>query len=105
MREMFLVQMLLPLYDNAGRRVPSEHFLRLREELTERFGGVTAFVRSPAQGTWKENGGEVDRDEVVMCEVMVDPLDRTWWQAYRRTLEERFGQQELMLRAVPVERL
>ena len=102
---MFLVQMLLPLYDNAGRRVPHERFVQLRDELTDRFGGVTAFVRSPAQGTWKEDSGAVDRDEVVMCEVMVDPLDRGWWETYRKTLENRFGQRELMLRALPVERL
>ena len=37
-----------------------------------------------AQGTWKEDDGEVDRDEVVMCEVMVDPLERTRWADYRK---------------------
>ena len=102
---MFLVQMLLPLYDNAGRRVPHERFAQLRDELTERFGGITAFIRSPAEGTWKERSGEIDRDEVVMCEVVVDSLERVWWRNYRKTLEERFGQQELMLRALPLERL
>ena len=102
---MFLVQMLLPLYDGAGQRVPHGRFADLRSELTERFGGVTAFLRSPAQGMWKEEDGEVDRDEVVMCEVMVDPLDRSWWQAYRRTLEKQFGQRELMLRVIEIERL
>lgn len=103
---MFLVQMLLPLYDNAGRRVPHERFYQIRDELTERFGGVTAFLRSPAQGTWKEdNKGAVERDEVVMCEVMVDVLDRPWWADYRRTVETRFGQRELMVRALQVERL
>ena len=102
---MFLVQLLLPLYDNAGRRVPHERFAQLRDELTDRYGGVTAFLRSPAQGTWKEADGEVDRDEVVMCEVMVDALDRDWWGAYRRTLEERFGQRELIVRSLRLERL
>ena len=102
---MFLVQLLLPLYDNDGRRVPYERFAQLRDELTERFGGVTAFLRSPAQGTWKEDSGEVDRDEIVMCEVMVEALDRDWWGTYRRTLETRFGQRELVVRAMRSERL
>jgi len=62
-------------------------------------------LRSPAQGTWKEGDGEVDRDEVVMCEVMVDQVDRAWWARYRAQLEARFGQRELMMRATPVERL
>ena len=102
---MFLVQLLLPLYDNSGRRVPHERFAQLRDELTERYGGITAFLRSPAQGAWKEVNGEVDLDEVVMCEVMVQTLDRTWWDGYRRMLEERFGQRELVVRASPMERL
>ena len=97
--------MLLPVYDNSGRRVPHERFAQLRDELTERFGGVTAFLRSPAQGTWKEGGGEVDRDEVVMCEVLVERLDPTWWSDYRKTLEGRFGQRELMIRAIEAQRL
>lgn len=101
----FLVQLLLPLYDNAGHRVPHECFARVRDELTERYGGVTAFLRSPAQGTWKEGDGAVERDEIVMCEVMVDALDRAWWAQYRQNLEQQFGQEELIIRAADVERL
>jgi hypothetical protein len=102
---MYLVQLLLPLYDNAGRRVSHQHFAQVRDELTEVFGGVTAYMRSPAQGTWKPEDGVIDRDEVIMCEVMVEDLDRAWWTRYRAQLEDRFGQQELMLRATAVERL
>jgi hypothetical protein len=103
---MFLVQLLLPLYDNAGRRLAHEQFAAVRDELTERYGGFTAYLRSPAHGTWKQDrNGAVDRDEVVMCEVMVGDLDREWWAHYRRALEARFGQQEIVLRASPMERL
>ena len=102
---MHLVQLLLPLYDSTGRRVPHERFALVRDELTELFGGVTAYLRSPAQGTWKEGDGEVERDEVVMCEVMVEQVDRAWWSRYRAQLEARFGQQELLVRATPAERL
>ena len=102
---MFLVQLLLPLFDNAGRRLPHERFAQVRDELTDRYGGVTAYLRAPAQGTWKEDTGEVDRDEVVMCEVMVGELERDWWAGYRRTLERRFGQEEIVIRATALERL
>ena len=102
---MFLVQLLLPLYDNAGRRVPHDWFAAVRDELTERYGGVTAFLRSPAQGTWKENGGTVDRDEIVMCEVMVDELDESWWADYRAKLEAQFGQREVVVRALQFKKL
>jgi hypothetical protein len=36
---------------------------------------------------------------------MVDPLDRTWWKGYRHTLEERFRQEKLLVRALQVETL
>ncbi len=42
--------------------------VRSGAELIERFGGVTAFVRAPAVGLWKENAEDINRDEVVMFE-------------------------------------
>jgi hypothetical protein len=100
-----LVQLLLPLYDDAGRRIPRQRFDQVREELTQRFGGMTAYVRAPAEGTWKEQSGTVDRDDLIMCEVIVESLDRAWWARYRERLEALFGQRELLVRASPVERL
>jgi len=102
---MYLVQMLLPLYDPAGGRFPHTHFSAVREELTRQFGGMTAYLRSPAEGTWREPGGSIDRDEMVMCEVMVGELDRAWWSAYRKELEQRFKQEELVVRASALEKL
>jgi hypothetical protein len=66
---MHLVQILLPLYDNQKRPLDRGLFERVRGELTERFGGVTAHLRSPAVGAWKESDGEVARDDVVTYEV------------------------------------
>jgi hypothetical protein len=101
---MFLVQFLLPLYDNSGQRFGTDRFAAVTDELTDRHGGVTAYTRSPARGSWKE-GGEVDRDDVVMFEVMVDGLDRAWWTEYRKKLEQRFSQEEIVVRATAFERL
>ena len=36
---------------------------------------------------------------------MTDTLDRAWWRDYRRTLERRFAQEELVIRSQAVERL
>jgi hypothetical protein len=102
---MHLVQLLLPRCHNSGERIPAARFVEVREELTERFGGFTAYTRSPAEGAWKDDDGSVDRDEVIICEVMVEDLDRAWWARYRRTLESRFGQEELVARAIRVEML
>ncbi|MDP9347651.1 MAG: hypothetical protein M3P24_00675 [Gemmatimonadota bacterium] len=102
---MYLVQILLPLYDNQKRPLDRGLFERVRGELTERFGGVTAHLRSPAVGAWKEPDGDVARDDVVTYEVMAEALDRPWWGRYREELEARFRQEEVLVRALAVERL
>ena len=68
-------------------------------------GGVTAFVRSPAVGAWEDHSGDVQRDDVVLFEVMADHVDHGWWAAYRAQLEQRFQQDEVLVRAVRAERL
>lgn len=80
-------------------------FDRVRNELTERFGGVTAHRRSPAEGLWKDEGGAVSRDDVVIYEVMTEQLDREWWKQYSEDLARRFHQEEMMIRAINVEQL
>lgn len=102
---MYLVEFLLPTSDNHGTRVPRDEFDRVRRELTERFGGVTAFMQSPAMGLWEDESGEVRRDDLVSFEVMAETLDRDWWGNYREQLARRFRQQEIVMRASSFERL
>jgi hypothetical protein len=94
----YLVQILLPLYDNAGRRFPPDPFAQVRSDLAQRFGGLTAYSRAPAEGVWN-NGGEIKQDDIVVIEVMVEELDRPWWGNYRRQLAEFFRQDQIVLRA------
>lgn len=95
----YLIEVMLP----TG---PDTHALlaRVRDELTEAFGGVTLHVNSPAEGLW-DNDGEIDRDRIVVVEVMADELDTGWWASYRRELEARFKQEEIVVRATEVRRL
>ena len=102
---MHLIEILLPLYGNDGRRFPAERFGEVRSELLDHFGGLTAFTRSPAEGLWEAADGEKMRDEVVIFEVMADWIDRSWWRGYRSTLEHRFEQDEIVIRAREVDRL
>jgi hypothetical protein len=102
---MHLIQLLLPLHDNDGRAFPASHFQRVRAELTERFGGVTAFIRAPAVGLWQEDRGELNRDEVVLFEVLADELDKDWWSRYRQALQDEFRQDEVLIWAANVTRL
>jgi hypothetical protein len=101
-----LIQILLPIHARDGTPLPKEMFAKVRVELTERFGGVTAYSRSPATGLWKRDDDEaIERDQVIMVEVVVDVFDRDWWSAYREQLEQRFGQEEVLTRALAMERI
>jgi hypothetical protein len=93
-----LIQLLLPLYDNEGQAFPESQFAQVRKELTERFGGLTAYTRAPAQGLWQDAGG-TKRDDIVVFEVMVAELDRAWWADYRVRLEKSFRQELIVIRA------
>jgi hypothetical protein len=101
---MYLIQILLPLYDNDNVAFERQVYDRVRDELTKKFGGVTAFSNSPAEGIWKE-GGEVSRDRIIVLEVMSQELERAWWTPYRAELEARFRQEKLIVRATSFEQL
>ncbi|HEX8641087.1 MAG TPA: hypothetical protein VF704_08000 [Allosphingosinicella sp.] len=101
---MYVVEIFLPLSDNDGRAFPAEQWQWVRETLVERFAGLTAFSRSPAEGLWEAEEGR-SHDEIVILEVMAEALDRDWWRGFRDELERRFRQQEVVVRARRSERL
>ena len=102
---MHVIEIFLPLKRNDGSDQPRSLFAKVRAELVERFGGLTAFSRAPAEGLWEDEEGEVDRDQIVILEVVADELDRNWWTDFRRRLEQDFAQDEILIRASPSERL
>ena len=95
---MHLVQLLLALNNNAGKPLARELFVEVRNELVERFGGMTGYTRAPVRGLWQDNDQTV-HDDLVIYEVMVESLDADWWRQYRARLEKRFEQSELVVRA------
>src|SRR5579871_1899442 len=94
-----LVQVLLPVYDNRGARLPPALYQRLAAELTEVFGGVTTYTRAPAEGLWKDGGRGTSHDEIVIYEVMAKALDAEWWAGCRARLEQAFAQERIVIRA------
>ncbi len=102
---MHLVQILLPLYDNERQPFPREDYRLVRQELTERFGGLTVYRRAPAEGVWKVSDGEMTRDDIAIFEVMAPDLDKAWWRTYRHELEQRFRQEVIVIRAQPTQLL
>ena len=101
---MELVQIFIPLYDGQGKPFARSLYARERKKLTERFGGLTAYMQAPARGLWKD-GGKTKRDDLVIFEVMVPRLKRAWWTKYRRSLERTFKQKELLVRLQKVKLL
>ncbi|MUO79736.1 hypothetical protein GOZ80_08015 [Agrobacterium vitis] len=96
----FLIEILIPV-----TQALSDHGLgQIRSELTTRFGGVTLHANAPAEGLW-EDGGSVERDRIVIVEVMAEELERDWWAEYRKKLEGMLAQDEIVVRAIPIDRL
>lgn len=97
---MTLLQITLPLFDNDGRPLARDLFTRTLTELTDTFGGATAFTRAPAEGFWEQPDGAVKKDDVIVIEVQSETLDEAWWAAYKATLETRFRQKTVLIRAI-----
>jgi hypothetical protein len=102
---MHLIQILLPLYDNEGHSIPRKHFERTAAELSQRFGGLTAYTRAPAKGVWKKHGERTSRDDIIIYEVMCSRLQRRWWKAKRSELERIFRQEKILIRSHAITQL
>ena len=95
---MQLVQVFVPvIWKEDPSRFASE-VGQVVQELTERYGGATSFLRGAAQGLWKNDDGEVEADNVVVVEVQVSEVSIPWWSAFQTRLQRRFGQDEILVR-------
>lgn len=104
---MVLIQLLLPttIPDRPASENASAALAQTRAELTETFGGVTAYLRSPAKGIWTAPDGQPEQEDVVMLEIVAERFDRAWWRAYADRLAARFEQEVVHVRALPIEML
>ena len=103
--ETHCVELFLPLRKAGGEPIALDVYQALEDELTQRFGGVTAFSRAPARGRWTASGGRPTTDDIVIYEVMVRELDQQWWAQLRERLESELEQEEVLVRAHPIVRL
>lgn len=101
---MVLIQILLPIaHTTAGASDPQ--LAETARELGDAFGGLTAYVRSPAKGLWTSPRGRPEEDDVMMVEVVTHRFDRAWWKTYAAMLAGRFSQDVIHVRALPIELL
>lgn len=99
---MYLFQLLLPLQDNSGEPYPPKEFDALKNELASEHGGVTAHIQAPAEGLWRQDAGETDRDQIVIFEVITEQVDLQRWRRRRADLERRLRQEQIIIRYWPL---
>ena len=101
---MYLIEVLLPLANNQGKEFPAQTLRDIQDELSRKFGGLTAHSRAPAKGVWLRDREE-QQDDIVIIEVMTNELDTPWWHAFRRRVETLLAQDEILIRAHEIQRL
>ncbi len=101
---MICIQVFLPLLNGRDASRHARMIKNVKQELIEQFGGVTAFVNTPAEGAWRKHRRTVN-DRIVVIEVMTKRVNRAWWARYKRDLEKRLTQEEIVIRAIQVELL
>lgn len=94
----YLVEILLPKETGHGKPIGQKWFEDLLTELTGKFGGATSFMRAPGMGLWR-SGGETQRDNIAIIEVMAGELDLEYWKRLRERLERELSQEEVVLHA------
>ena len=80
--------------ERAARADGLAPLAQTRRELADRFSGLTAYLRSPAKGSWTAPDGHTEQDDVVMVEIVTETFDRAWWRTYAATLAARFRPRE-----------
>ena len=101
---MYLIQILIPLADNSGVPFSAETLQGIRLELSERFGGLTAYTRAPAKGIWT-SGAIEQTDDIVIVEVMTGDIEEDWWRGFRLRLEQLLRQKQLVIRVQDIKLL
>lgn len=91
------------MYDNEGEPFSNDLYKAIKVELTERFGGLTAYSRSPASGLWKNGEDEVTVDKVIVYEVIADDVEKKFWKSFKEILKAQFKQEDIVIRCTNIE--
>jgi hypothetical protein len=94
---MHLVQLLFLLYSVQAFHSNRKRFAEVRNELVDRFGGITAYTT--CSGDWTMARKRADfRDDLIIYEIIVEKLEEDWWRQYRALVENRFQQKSIVVR-------
>jgi hypothetical protein len=86
----------LPLEYNDGTAVEMEKFAAVKQQLLQRFGGVTYFPQAN-EGAWQSDD-VVYRDRIVIYRVLTDEAAaRDFLSALKTTLKDTFQQKSILI--------
>jgi mRNA-degrading endonuclease YafQ of YafQ-DinJ toxin-antitoxin module len=101
---MYLIELLLPLTNNKDKPFKTKYFEQVQHHLTEKFGGLTAFTRNPAEGVWKQDkSSKPTEDEIIIFEVLTPRFSKKWWQDYKEELKTTFQQKDIIIKVMKIE--
>ncbi|MES2454784.1 MAG: inorganic diphosphatase [Bacteroidota bacterium] len=100
-----LIQLVVPVYDPKGKRFPKRHYSQLHSQLTDKFGGLTVYRRSPAKGFWKQDEGQTVKEKILVYEVMAANVELDFWQKLKASLLKKFEQDELLITSSKISRV
>lgn len=95
-----LIQVFLPLYQKNGKPFPQKYFTTVKKQLTDQFKGLSIYSNAPADGYWENESDSLEKDQVLVYEVMATAVDVEFWQKYKATLEKQFKQDTIVVRCL-----
>ena len=91
----FITQVLLPIFDNRGRRFPRALYRPFHQRMVERFDGWTQKHR--AVGAWQSPTGVLYIDKHFVYEIAHKTRSLAYWRAEKARLKREFEQEEIWI--------
>ena len=85
----------LPARRQDGPPIDPEVIDGVKQALTEAFGGYT-HLKSRSEGAWRV-AGVTFRDEITIMRVLDDGAARFDWANFKRDLEHRLDQEQILI--------
>lgn len=98
-------ELFIPLHDQKGKNFPEKYYATLQQLLLKKFGGVTVYHRTPVTGIWDGSASGVDKDKLIIFEVMAVTGDEAFWNKLKGDLEKQFQQAEILIRSTRINTL
>jgi len=98
-------EIYLPLKYNNGEPIEEKKYNQTREDLLFKFGGLTVMPpESPAEGYWRSEG-IIYRDEIIIYRILSIEDEDDYFIQLKKTLCNRFKQEEIFITKAPVDQL